>query len=131
GPGEVRAENCAFGPHDALFHLREGRDKTGKLPSKLTFEHCSAFVVPGPAFRLDGNPPCTVKAGSCIFACPDPGAIDNKLILQTTAPGPLVKYQGTARNVYFGLNGLWQMGKTIAATRPDEFLAMPGCDDSE
>ena len=137
GQGDVQARDCAFGPHDTLFHLRESnRDKAAKTTSKLVLDHCSAFLVQGPAFRLDGNHGCTLTVGSSIFSCPDPssGAIDKRLILQTYAQAPIVKYQGT-RNVYHGLNGLWSWpdGKTgkIIKTDPEEFRGLPGCNDKD
>ncbi len=129
GAGDVRAENCAFGPHDVLFHLRD--NKNGKATSTLTLDHCSAFVVQGPAFRLDGTHSCLLRVGSCIFSCPDSSTAANNFILQTTAPGPLVKYQGTARNVYHGLNKLWSWPGGPIMKDPDEFHSVPGCKDSD
>src|SRR6185369_4416662 len=50
GTADIHQRNCAFGPHLSLFHFR-GQD-SGK-ETDLRLENISAFVVNGPAFRLD------------------------------------------------------------------------------
>jgi serine/threonine protein kinase len=107
GPAWVSAENCAFGPHAALFHLRGGsqRDDT-----KLTLKRCSTFVVDGPAFRLDGTAGCRLEVKYSVFSRPgeNPGAGGPQpdLIFQANSAEPNVCYVGQ-RNVYHNLNAFW------------------------
>src|SRR5262249_6954387 len=53
GNARVTVTSCAFGPHLSLFHLRGG--ESGKLDARLLLENVSAFLVAGPAFRLDST----------------------------------------------------------------------------
>jgi len=115
GPADIRATDCAFGKHSALFHLRAA-DK--EAPAELRLNRCSAFVVRGPAFRLDGEARCRLHLKQSIFSCPDDvgttGLHDQPhLIRQTGAATPAVRYEGE-RNCYHNLNALWVLPRTDA-----------------
>jgi serine/threonine protein kinase len=108
GLGDVRASNCGFGKHGALFHLRPS-GMSG--PAELQLAHCSAFVVRGPAFRLDGEATCHLAIKDSIFSCPDEsgtlGLHDQPhLFRQTSTAVPAVRYIGE-RNCFHNLNALW------------------------
>src|SRR5262249_54466509 len=50
GQVEAQAFQCLFRPHGSLFHLA---GDPGEAPAKVKLKNCSAFVMYGPAFRLD------------------------------------------------------------------------------
>jgi hypothetical protein len=107
GTAEVRAESCAFGPHGALFHMR-GRSKASQ--ATVSLKDCSAFVVNGPAFRLDDEGQYTISAQDCIFSCPSNaprgGDRDEPHLLRLTSKGAQVQYSD-AHTCYHGLYALW------------------------
>lgn len=106
GAAVVRPSDCAFGPHAALFNLKSD---TLEPRSKLELTNCSAFVVRGPAFRLDDNATCVLHTRHCIFSSPGADAGANQhpsLILQTDTIAPAVVYYGD-RNCYHNLNVYW------------------------
>jgi serine/threonine protein kinase len=104
GPAEIHARNCAFRPYAALFHLR-GDDLVS-----IRFEQCCAFVINGPAFRLDDKATCNLELRYDIFSRPDNAPSKDRdepdLIRQTDNMAPAVKLTGFA-NCYHGLNALW------------------------
>jgi hypothetical protein len=110
GPADVQPMNCAFGKHCALFHLRAEGDSA---PARIQLQRCSAFVVNGPAFRLDGSARCRLSISKSIFSCPDDtGTVrphdETHLIRQTKATTPAVQYEGDA-NCFHNLNALWAL----------------------
>ncbi len=126
GNGDVLPTRCRFGPHGALFHMR-GDSKASA--SRLTLRKCSAFVVFGPAFRLDQHARCEISAEQSIFSCPervpDTQRDPPDLIRQTDAPGPAVRFAGK-HNCYHSLTALWvRPGEKIPASRSglEEFVA--------
>jgi hypothetical protein len=118
GPADIASTDCAFGPHGSLYHLRgDGADSQ----ATLQLHRCSAFVVYGPAFRLDGQARCTLRAEHSIFSCPDGylGQFDPPhLIRQTATTQPAVHFHGL-RNCYHNLNALWVMGFKIVTDLED------------
>ncbi len=109
GRATVTATDCAFGRHFALFHLRGGEGEFNE--KSLTLENCSAFVVDGPAFRLDGNAACKLHVNRSIFSrraglSGGAGGAQPDLIFQTSEPDPRVQYTGGG-NVYDNLNAFW------------------------
>jgi serine/threonine protein kinase len=117
GAAEIRPTNCAFGKHSALFHLRATR----KALADLRLTRCSAFVVRGPAFRLDGEATCHLSVKDSIFSCPDDAGTTSlhdqpHLIRQTGAAIPAVRYEGE-RNCYHNLNALWVLPQTEGPDR--------------
>jgi serine/threonine protein kinase len=105
GAAHIIADNCTFGPHGAFFHLRGDK----KPESRIQLEDCSAFVVYGPAFRLDEQARCEVIVKNSIVSCPEPSLSfdDQALLLQTDdGDSPHVRYFGT-RNRYHNLNLFW------------------------
>jgi hypothetical protein len=115
GSAEVYPTSCAFGPHGALFHVR-GRDKP--FNARLTLVSCSAFVVHGPAFRLDDAGSCQVSVKSCIFSCPATGGRskdhDDPQLVRQTAPAAHCSFTDQ-RTCYHGLDVYWVVDKE----RPD------------
>lgn len=105
GPAKVQATSCAFGPHGSLFHLQE---ESKDFATDLKLRRCSAFVVQGPAFRLDGHHTCSLQVHNSIFSCPENGSEGDEiqLIRQTDSKDPLVRYLGL-RNIYHGLSAFW------------------------
>jgi serine/threonine protein kinase len=107
GAGQVNAVNCAFGPHGALFQLHGSTDSS---PSQVSLQFCSAFVVHGPAFRLDGEGQWTVSADRCIFSCPEttllPKQADTPALIRQTSAGVHLRYQDQ-HTCYHGLDVFW------------------------
>jgi predicted Ser/Thr protein kinase len=107
GAGHVDALNCAFGPHGALFHLR---GPSSSFASGAVLQNCSAFVVHGPAFRLDGDGQWSVSAKQCIFSSPEPGPTfkqaDTPDLLRQTSERVQLHY-ADQRTCYHGLNVFW------------------------
>jgi serine/threonine protein kinase len=120
GPATVSPDNCAFGPHCSLFHLY------GDNPSRTSMKlnQCSAFVVYGPAFRIDGTTACRLDVRHSIFSRQEPEGVsyDSSLIHQMDArPGSetgAVEFHGQ-RNCYHNLNTFWIVAGSPLKTRQD------------
>ena len=107
GPVSVEASNCAFGVHNAEFLMRGNcpKNKATNLPvSDLTLNQCSAFLVNGPAFRIDDEYFCTLNVTNCIFSNPT-GPHEGQVIQQKKHNSLLVRYLGKG-NVYHNLSDL-------------------------
>jgi len=65
GRGRLQAQNCAFGPHAALVHLRD----TGNTNDTLVrLEHCSALLEGGAVVLAEDGAGGRVEAGHCLFS---------------------------------------------------------------
>ncbi len=121
GPADIAVDECAFRPYGALLHLRGDQDAVA-----LKLKHCSAFVVNGPAFRLDNSTRCNLDVEHSIFSCPMPVSLDDRdepdLIRQTHNSDAAVVYRGI-RNCYHNLNAMWVRGTDIC-TELDEFRTL-------
>jgi hypothetical protein len=72
GRGRVQAQNCAFGPHGSLFHLRDTGNATDTL---VRLEHCSALLEGGAVVLAEDGAGGRVEAGHCLFSrAPTDGA---------------------------------------------------------
>jgi serine/threonine protein kinase len=120
GPAEVTTRDCAFKSYGALFHLR-GDDPHYGIALKLN--RCSAFVINGPAFRLDDKASCELFVENSIFSHPDRAPSEKcdepDLIRQTGSAEPLVRFEGK-HNCYHNLNALWVWPFKLA-TKLDDF----------
>ncbi|HWY87560.1 MAG TPA: hypothetical protein VNX28_12580, partial [Gemmataceae bacterium] len=123
GPAEVLPRDCAFKPYGALFHLRGDNQDYGV---SLSLKRCTAFVINGPAFRLDDRSLCQVHIENSIFSHPDKAPAEKcdepDLIRQTVASEPLVQFEGKC-NCYHNLNALWVRGLALC-TALDDFRAL-------
>jgi serine/threonine protein kinase len=112
----VRVENCAFGPHVALFHLQEGNRQV----TQLTVSQCSAFLTEGNAFLLDDNVTCRLDVQHSLFSTPEgvPGATT---LIQQGDLLTLRHFSGVG-NCYHNLGSFWLRG-TGAGSAPvaDDF----------
>src|SRR5262249_28298916 len=90
GPVGLTATNCSFGPHAALFHVHRG---SGLNNSSITLAQCSAYLVNGPAFRLDDGAAAKLEVRHSLFARRDDGK---------GSPVALIWQTGTARDQYTG-----------------------------
>jgi hypothetical protein len=106
----VKAVQCAFGPHDVLFHWQESTVPAVPNPDRLlaNLEHCTALMRDGAIFQLDSNVAGTIRAGNCVFAGgterSEPG--DVMLVQQLGTRGKVVlagPESGDWRNVYHHL----------------------------
>src|SRR5262249_23685806 len=93
GAATVHADNCAFGPFGANFHLFGDSDP---FATELKLTHCSALVAGGPVFRID-KARCRLTVQSSLFTHPHQGGPSqydgyNDLIHQTESAEPLVKF---------------------------------------
>jgi hypothetical protein len=131
GPVRAAATDCSFGPHAALLHLRGA----GPAPAiELSLKHCSAFVVNGPAFRLDEGTSCQLDVRFCIFSCPGEGprADGPRAVLVWQAgddPDPF-RYVGQ-RNYYHRLEAFLARpaGKGLPVTSWEAFKREEGITD--
>lgn len=105
GPAELNVKDCGFKPYAALFHLR---GHTGKFGVAVKLQECSAFVMHGPAFRLDRDATCVLSLQHSVFSRPEPvfGADPPNLIYQTESIEPAVRFE-SFQCVYHNLNSLW------------------------
>jgi serine/threonine protein kinase len=121
GAGEIYpVNNCAFGPHNSLFHLRAGKSAA---ESVLKLKNCSARGLNGPAFRLDGDGRCLLEVDYSIFSRSDNPLIagdDPAFIRQTDSPKPLVRYF-SKRNCYHNLGVLWGLAPAAIIGDPEAF----------
>src|SRR5439155_16439847 len=68
GDATLRASNCAFGPHAAMFHLRGGN----KLErTSLHVSDCAAFVLQGAAFLFEEGAGARLSVHRSIFSQPN------------------------------------------------------------
>jgi serine/threonine protein kinase len=119
---DIFVNNCAFGPHGALFQVG-GKSKNSEAALSLT--NCSAFIVNGPAFRLDEEGACSLKVQNCIFSCPDTAPrpvvqLDFPELIHVTTKGKRVSY-ADARTCYHGLTSFWTGADDLAAVTWDGF----------
>lgn len=114
GTATVKQDNCALGPHLTLYHLR-GKDR--KWETELQLANVSAFVVHGPAFRLDEGATGLVTVVHSIFSSPsqEPSKGDPPQFIHQTASTLLgLKYDGR-RNAYHGINAF--LARPVGAER--------------
>jgi serine/threonine protein kinase len=113
GDAAVQAQNCAFGPHTILFHMRA--DDAGKRSEPdLTLGHCSALLEDGSAFRIDTGVDGRIVVRDSLFSCPgNAGAAGRAAVLIQQAVGrtltrvnPGFRYEGNG-NRYHNLNKFW------------------------
>lgn len=115
GPAQVRAENCAFGPHTALFHMRA----TKLRETSVDLSQCSAILANGSAaFHLGRSASCGINVSNSIFSCPQalaPGEgesirrEDDRVVLVRQLGGLEgdLRYETRNRNVYHNLTAFW------------------------
>jgi hypothetical protein len=142
GSADVYQAHCAFGPHASLFHLLG--EQNPELGTHFHLDNLSAFLVHGPAFRLDSDVTCELKIQHSIFSCPDK-AVDPQpdataLIYQTDTGQvrSVRRFQGQ-RNCYHNLPLFWARPKAAEDKRIDLWdgfraalaeLEKPGHDES-
>ena len=106
----VAADNCAFGPHAALFCFRG--PKVHERDTEITLSHCSAMLRGDEAaFHLDAGGSCRLSVNHCLFSCPlgaseveGDGAV---LVRQTGEPLGDLRFEGLAHNVYHNITDFW------------------------
>lgn len=122
GAAKIDAVNCAFGPHNCIFHLH-GRNMDESWQSSIALRQCSTFVVHGPVFRIDDDCRCQVQSEHCVFSQPErnwpaltrngaeavpeaplPQGDKADLICQTGSSQLLVRYNDRD-SIYHNLNG--------------------------
>ena len=65
GPVQIQADNCAFGPHGALFRLEGGKDEN----AALTLKHCSVLAAgPSVVFDVGHDAAVDLSAQASLFA---------------------------------------------------------------
>jgi hypothetical protein len=115
GRARVQAQNCAFGPHAAIIHLR---DTGNAADTMVRLEHCSALLEGGAVVLAEDGAGGRVEAGHCLFsrapadAAEDPSA-DVVVVKQTGPRAGALVFQGlhgtdgaTLRNGYHAVT-LW------------------------
>jgi serine/threonine protein kinase len=72
GPTDVKASQCAFGPHSETLFALHGEDDSSPPPSmSLKLQNCSAFVVGDSVFRLGDGISCQLLVQDCVLSCPE------------------------------------------------------------
>jgi predicted Ser/Thr protein kinase len=120
GPADIKANNCAFMPHDMFFHIRPGCEP---VKTQIKLRHCSGFVVNGPAFLFDKKASCRLRLERSILSRPE-----NQKSFSTFLEPDLIRltddtaspiFEGT-HNFYHNLNALWaRPGKAPIAAYDD------------
>jgi serine/threonine protein kinase len=109
GVADIHAENCAFGPHRAMFHLF---GQSSSAASELKLTRCTALVSGGPVLRIDDESQCILSAYDSLFTHPGlvketTGSSSINLIQQTDSVKPLVQFRTFRNNAYYKLNSFW------------------------
>lgn len=123
GPARIVARDTAFRPHSALFSFR---DKCTLDGTSLDMQHCTGFVVTGPAFRFSSEAAATIRAAKSVFARPSgkiaaPGLAQPGLIYLGSDKRP-IQYTGQ-QNVYYALNDYVEK-KDGLISKSDDFKAL-------
>jgi serine/threonine protein kinase len=107
----ISADDCAFGPHTALFRLQGGKN----AKPTLLVEHCSMLLAGGAnsaAFNILSGADANLDVRACLFSRPDEAGADPALgqavVIRQADPGGVV-YQDHD-NCYHGLNTYWVGG---------------------
>ena len=128
GPANVTVTDTAFRPHNALFSFR---DKCTRDTTRLTLQHCTSFVVTGPAFRFAENASAQVRASDSAFTRPERRLSDAGLaqagLIYLSGP-KAITYEGR-RNLYHALNDFVEKKSGAFIARMDDFAAQPGITD--
>ncbi len=125
----VRARQCAFGPHDAIFLFHEKGLPATANPDRLLAElnHCTVRMRDGDIFRLDSSVSGTIRAGNCLFAR-DPAGSSVVLVHQQDAYQKVIfdvlADSNRARNVYQGL--VYWANPSVQVDRPPQFKDRDG-----
>jgi hypothetical protein len=143
GRARVRALHCAFGPHAALFALR---DTGGAEDTLVRLEHCAALLEGGAVVLAGDGAGGSVLAGHCLFSHPapaDPAPAGAVLVRQTGDRAGELTYQGLLgpdgapqRNGYHNLAAFWAdetptAGPRQAATLEDARRLAPAFRDDD
>ncbi|MFL5338931.1 MAG: serine/threonine-protein kinase [Gemmataceae bacterium] len=120
----LKANQCAFGPHDVAVLLREEglplNARSARLRAELSF--CSVLMNKGTVFRSDGKGPGTIRAADCVFSGSD-GQQDDVILVQQTRRGQTLTYSGpaagTGRNAYYNLT-IWTDADNRRARSKDD-----------
>src|SRR5262245_2963230 len=109
--GLVKADQCAFGPHDMLIRFRnKAVPRAADAGALAEFTHCTALMRDGTAFQLERNVSGAIRAADCVFAraTDDPG--ETVLVRQSNPKGEVAFTGPTSRavwrNAYYNMT-LW------------------------
>ncbi|VTR96708.1 serine threonine protein kinase : Putative serine/threonine protein kinase OS=Gemmata sp. Wa1-1 PE=3 SV=1: Pkinase [Tuwongella immobilis] len=88
----VEARDCAFGPSNALFRVREldrnAARSTINASSAITLERCSTVHEAGAVVELDSRIGCTIEVGHCLFTSVLPPEIPTPTLTMPGMPEP-------------------------------------------
>ena len=123
----ISADDCAFGPHTALFRLQGGKNAK---PTVLV-EHCSMLLASGAdsaAFNILPGADANLEVHACLFSRPDETATDaaapiQAVVIRQADPGG-VAYQDHD-NRYHGLNAYW-LGAGVGQSSWEDFQLRTG-----
>jgi predicted Ser/Thr protein kinase len=104
----LEAENCVFGPHQAVFHM-QGRDRD----VEVSLHNCSVLLGNrSAAFQLDQKGRCRLEVEACLFSRPGPAGTDSDegheatLVRQISEGSGRLDFVG-ADNRYHNLDSYW------------------------
>lgn len=103
----VTVDNCAFGPHGALFSFRG--PKVHRDETEINLSHCSAMLRSDEAaFQLEAGASCRLTVNHCLFSCPsDVQGEGATLVRQIGEPTGELRYESQAPNVYHNFTDFW------------------------
>jgi serine/threonine protein kinase len=107
---EIRARQCAFGPHTAaLFDVESQRNASTSPTTRFTLENCSAFVVGDSVFHLSEGASCRIGVENSVFSCPENEATPHGLtaLIEQEGSKPVQLSYTNAHNCYHNLKALW------------------------
>lgn len=121
----IRATNCAFGPHHALFHVR--RPSEPHEAAALVLDSCSALLENGSAFQFDENASGQLTVKHCLFSRPETSTdrtVSAVLIRQTGEKPGDIQYDEPMRNGYHNLRAFYVKEATppLLLTSLEKFL---------
>jgi serine/threonine protein kinase len=119
--------NCAFGPHAALFHFRSGKVED----AQLRLQHCSALLGQQSAvFVLSEDASARLSVNHCLFSNPLYGQTETDgettLVRQLGDGPPRFRIDSESRNVYHGFSAFWTQSGRTQVRLFEEFQQRPG-----
>jgi serine/threonine protein kinase len=134
GRGRIEADNCAFGPHDAVFRLTNAGSEDD---AAVTLRHCSVQAAAKSAvFDLADGARARIDVAASLFSRPGEGGLgvmgagNGALMLrQTGRPGEVI-CQGKD-NRYHNLDGYWYVADSGLEPTWEDWLRQTGDRDSQ
>jgi hypothetical protein len=96
GPVAVDAEECGFGPHDAVFDVSQA-DGTPRPRATVALRHCTVLFKPtgGTVLEVDNPNDAHLTSGYCLYAASGAGTVTMPGMTVGDTPPVLVRCDGS------------------------------------